>query len=186
MALTTQPLPVFNFRVFFSPSAQETNAFDSGDAAAAAVGLARSTVVAPKVIGFAEVSGINSELEIEEYREGGRNIGPRRFPKWGRFPNLVFRRGITDDTFLWEWWADVITHSYTLTLGSTLGSPRRNGVIILENNAHKAMAGWFFTNALPDRLVGPGLSARGNEIAIETLELSHEGLFRLPITNLPA
>ncbi|MBV8136018.1 MAG: phage tail protein, partial [Deltaproteobacteria bacterium] len=46
-------------------------------------------------------------------------------------------------------------------------------------------AGWFFTNALPERLVGPGLNARSNEIAIETLELSHEGLLRLPVANLP-
>ena len=61
------------------------------------------------------MSGLNSELEIEEYREGGRNIGPRRFPRWGRYPNLVFRRGVTSRRpLLWDWWADVISHSYTL------------------------------------------------------------------------
>jgi phage tail-like protein len=80
----------------------------------------------------------------------------------------------------------VITHSFTLTSGAAVATPRRNGVIILESLDHTAKAGWFFTNALPDRLVGPGLNARGNEIAIESLELSHEGLFRLPVGNLPA
>jgi phage tail-like protein len=179
-----QPLLGFNFRVYFSPPAPESTALDAGDALATASGLAGPTVSSANGVGFAEVSGLNSELELEEYREGGRNIGPRRFPKWGRYPNLVFRHGVTDSTFLWDWWTDVISHSFTLP--TTKAPPRRNGVILLESVDHKALAGWFFSNALPERLVGPGLNARGNEIAIETLELSHEGLLRLPASNLPA
>jgi phage tail-like protein len=179
------PLAGFNFRVLFSAPARENTALESGDALAAAGAQAQLIVPAAPVAGiqagFAEVSGINSEIEIEEYREGGRNIGPRRFPKWGRYPNLVLRRGVTNDTALWDWWADVITHSYTLQ--TTLPPLRRSGVIILEGLDHTAVAGWFFSNALPERLVGPGLNARGNEIAIETLELSHEGILRL--NNLP-
>jgi phage tail-like protein len=179
-----QPLPSFNFRVFFSQPAAESTALDSGDAQATAGGLASSTVSAANGIGFAEVSGLNAEVEIEEYHEGGRNIGPRRFPRWGRYPNLVFRRGVTDSTLLWDWWADVMSHSFTLV--TTTAPPRRSGVILLENSAHTATAGWFFANALPERLIGPALNARGSELAIETLELSHEGLLRLPNANLPA
>lgn len=178
------PLPVFNFRVFFSPPAPESTALDLGDVVATASGLAGGTVSSANGIGFAEVSGLNSELEIEEYREGGRNIGPRRFPKWGRYPNLVFRRGVANSTLLWDWWADVISHSYTLA--PTTAPPRRNGVVLLEDVNHATLAGWFFANGLPERLVGPSLNARSNEIAIETLELSHEGLLRLPASNLPA
>ena len=59
----------------------------------------------------------------------------------------------------------------------------RSGVILLDGFDHKAVAGWFFSNALPERLTGPVLNARGNEVAIETLELSHEGLLRL--SSLP-
>jgi phage tail-like protein len=178
-----QPLPVFNFRVYFFQPPPESTPLDAGDVVAAAAGFALTTVSPTTSVGFAEVSGLNSELEIEEYREGGRNIGARRFPKWGRYPNLVFRRGVTQDTFLWDWWADVISHSFTLT--TTSAPPRRNGVILLEAANHTAIAGWFLSNALPERLVGPGLNARGNEIAIETLELAHEGLLRLPATQLP-
>jgi phage tail-like protein len=178
-----QPVPTFNFRVYFAPAAPESNAFDAGDVVQTAAGQVAATTT-PKPIGFAEVSGINSELEIEEYREGGRNFEPHRFPRWGRYANLVFRRGVTDDLFVWSWWADVISHSYTLSQ-NPVPSPRRNGVIVLEGFDHKAVAGWFFANALPERLVGPGLNARSNEIAIETLELSHEGLLRLPTANLP-
>jgi phage tail-like protein len=182
--MQVQPVPVFNFRVYFSPEAPESTALDTGDVVTTAVGQAKATVSPTTSVGFAEVSGLNSELEIEEYREGGRNFGPRRFPRWGRYPNLVFRRGVTDSTFLWEWWADVITRSFTLQ--TTKRPPRRNGVILLEAVDHAAIAGWFFANALPERLVGPGLNARGNEIAIETMELSHEGLLRLPAAQLPA
>ncbi|HEX3864906.1 MAG TPA: phage tail protein [Stellaceae bacterium] len=179
-----QPVSGFNFHVYFSPPAPESNALDAGDTLAAATGIASGTVNSANGVGFAEVHGINSEMEVEEYREGGRNIGARRFPKWGRYPNLVLRRGITDSTFLWDWWADVMSHSFTLA--TTNAPPRRNGVILLENTSHNTVAGWFFANAMPERLTGPGLNARSSEIAIETLELAHEGLLRLPASNLPA
>lgn len=187
------PLADFNFRVLFSPEVQESSALDTGDALASAG--TQAALVVPQALnvpagtagairaGFAEVNGLNSEIEMEDFREGGRNIGPRRFPRWGRYPNLVLRRGVTTDTALWDWWADVITHSYTLSAATAKRVPRRNGVILLDGRDHKAVAAWFFSNALPERLVGPGLNARGNEIAIETLELSHEGLLRL--SNLP-
>ena len=178
-----QPLLTFNFRVFFSPPAPETITLDAGDAVSVAAGLAGGTVSSANGIGFAEVRGLNSEMEHEEYREGGRNIGPRVFPRWGRYSKLVLRRGVTDSTMLWDWWADVVSHSFTLS--TTLAPPRRNGVILLETVDHHAKAGWFFANALPESLVGPSLGARNNEIAIESLELSVETLLRLPVANLP-
>ena len=178
-----QPAPGFNFSVFFSPPAPASSALDAGDAIAAAAGAAGSTVTGVNAIGFAEVTGLNSELDVEEFREGGRSLAAHRFPRFGRYPNLVLRRGVTQSTLLWAWWADVISHSYTLAV--TRPPPRRNGVVLLEGRDRRAVAGWFFSNALPERLIGPGLNARGNEIAIETLELSHEGLLRLPAANLP-
>jgi phage tail-like protein len=179
-----QPVAGFNFQVFFSPPTQASTAFDAGDALVAAGGLAGAAVSPANAIGFAEVRGLDSEIEIEEYREGGRNIGPHQLPRGGRYSRLVFRRGVTDSTFLWDWWADVITHSYTLEV--TKAPPRRNGVVLLQGRDRTAVAGWLFTNALPERLVGPALDARGGEIAIETLELAHEGLLRLSASNLPA
>jgi phage tail-like protein len=177
------PVAGFNFRVLFSAPSQEQTGLDSGDALAAAGAQANQIVpAAPSSAikaGFSEVSGLNSEIEIEDYREGGRNIGPHRLPRWGRYQNLVLRRGITTDTALWDWWSDVITHSYTLAQGAPQLPFRRSGLILLDGMDHRVVAAWFLSNALPERLVGPGLNARGNEIAIETLELSHEGLLRL-------
>jgi phage tail-like protein len=177
-----QPLTGFNFRILLSAPVKDTRLFETGSDALASVGVEAQVATVARAgairAGFAEVSGLNSELEIEEYREGGRNIGPHRFPRFGRYPNLVLRRGVTTDTTLWDWWGDVIARSFTLEKGKP--SPRRNGVILLDGLNHQAVAAWFFANALPERLTGPGLNARSNEIAIETLELSHEGLVRLP------
>jgi phage tail-like protein len=180
------PVTVFNFRVVFTAEQPEDTLIESGDALAAvgsrAAAIVPSTASGTIHLGFAEVSGLNSELEMEDFREGGRNIGPRRFPRWGRYPNIVLRRGVTTDTTLWDWWADVIMRSYTLDAKGTPAPkrvPRRNAVILVDGFDHKAIAGWFVSNALPERLSGPGLNARGNEIAIETLELSHEGVLRL-------
>jgi len=181
------PVAAFNFRVLFSAPAQEQTSLDSGDALSAAAAQANQIVpsAAASTIsaGFAEVNGLQSEVEMEEYREGGRNLAAHRLPRWGRYPNLVLRRGITTDTALWDWWSDVITHSYTLAQGAPQRLFRRSGLILLDGSDHRVVAAWFFSNALPERLVGPSLNARASEIAIETLELSHEGLLRL--TNLP-
>ena len=78
------PVPVFDFTVFL------TNA-TIGSAPGQAVGLGAVAGTAPDAIlsgTFAEVSGINAEMETEEYREGGRNSGPHKFIKWGKYPNL--------------------------------------------------------------------------------------------------
>lgn len=175
------PLTGFNFRVFFSDGVSDVRSLESTDALKTAGSLAAALVPAAASgtirAGFSEINGLNSEIEMEDYREGGRNLGPRRFPKWGRYATLVMRRGITSDTALWDWWADVVAHSYTLATGKP--SPRKNGVIVLDRFDHKASAAWFFSNALPERLTGPTFNARGSEIAIETLEISHEGLLRL-------
>ncbi len=176
-----QPAGVFNFRVYFSQTTQESTAFDAGSAQNATTSLSTPTASSSNAVAFAEVSGLNSEMEVEEYREGGRNFAPHRLPKWGRYPNLVFRRGVTDSTLLWDWWSDVLTNSFTLQSGTS--TPRRNLVVLLERNDHSAVAGWLILNALPERLVGPGLNARSSEIAVETLELAHEGVVRLD--NLP-
>jgi phage tail-like protein len=145
---------------------------------------------------FSEVSGLNAELETEEYREGGRNTGPHKFVKWGKYSNLVFKRGITPDTGLWDW-------CYQVLYG---GDPviRKNGLIVLTDRTSDVpglsgasaipgltgmtrfpIAAWSFSNGVPEKLQGPTLNAKGNEIAIETLEIAHEGLIRIGAAGIP-
>jgi phage tail-like protein len=187
------PVPVFNFTVVLMdvPPPSGTSSL-----ASAAVGAVASVAKALLTGTFSEVSGLNAEMETEEYREGGRNTGPHKFAKWGKYPNLVFKRGVTFNTDLWDW------HYQTLYGGGPL--PRKNGVVVLTDRGGGAsslvggptplglpgidrlpVAVWFFTNGVPERLQGPGLNAKGNEIAIETLEIAHEGLVRVGPGMIP-
>ena len=128
------------------------------------------------IIGFREVSGLDAELEMEEYREGGANRSPHRFARHGSFRNVVCRRGLTTSMALWAW--------YDATLNQLEGPPRTNAVVILFDRAHRAQAGWMVMSAQPERLLGPDLRAESNEVAVETLELSHEGIHRLGPSEL--
>ena len=77
---------------------------------------------------------------------------------------------MTDDTDLYEWhrqWVD-----------GDASAPRKNGSIVLLDRQGQEKARWNFFNAWPSKWTGPSFSAEGNDIAIESLELAHEGLVR--------
>ncbi|KYC36100.1 phage tail protein [Scytonema hofmannii PCC 7110] len=118
--------------------------------------------------GFSEVSGLQAETEVEDYREGGVNHFVHRLPKVTKFPNLVLKRGITDSFELWVWHQRVIAGQIE----------RHNGSVILLDNTYTAKWRWNFFDAYPVKWVGPDLKADGNAVAIETLELAHNGLWK--------
>ena len=119
------------------------------------------------VAGFSEVTGLQVEVEVQEYREGGLNeymhkrVGPTRYPS-----NLVLKHGITDKRELWKWHQDV-AHGKV---------ERKNGSIILLNPAGDEVWRWNFEGAYPVRWNGPDLRANTAEVAVETLELVHRGI----------
>jgi len=173
-----QPAPNFNFTV------------SMWDADASALAQVAGALVSAILGGFQEVQGLNTEFEMETYNEGGRNESPHRFIKWTKYPNLVFKRGVSFNPSLWDWYRGNATGSGNRT--------RKNGIIMLMDRGGPNLVGaglpgldriptaaWTFTNAYPEKLVGPQLNARGNEIAIETLEISHEGLERVSPTMIP-
>lgn len=141
--------------------------------------------------GFTEVGGLSAELDLETYNEGGGNAAARRFVKGGKYPNLTFKKGITFNAELWDWHQQV--------LYGTAPVLRRSGMILLLERAGFASTGsdpianmfvglsrppvaaWYFERALPERLIGPPLDAKSNAVAIETLELAHEGLTRVSL-----
>jgi phage tail-like protein len=120
--------------------------------------------------GFSEVTGLQVEIEVEDYREGGLNshlhrlAGPTRYPS-----NLVLRRGVTDGALLWEWQQEVIG-----------GKPaRRHGSVALLDSVGEQAARWDFIAAYPVRWTGPELRASSADVAMEALELAHDGLTRV-------
>ena len=115
---------------------------------------------------FAEVSGLDVEVTPIEYRNGSEDITVRKIPGLKKFPNIVLKRGITGDLTLWEWIKTVLNGQMQ----------RANGTIILLDDSRQEVMRWNFRRGWPCKLTGPVLKAKGNEIAIETLEICHEGL----------
>jgi phage tail-like protein len=117
---------------------------------------------------FQEASGLDSSIDVIEHREGGDPATPRKLPGMAKYANIVLKRGVTDDTELWAWHADAVNGTVT----------RKNGSIVLLDNAGTEKVRWNFFKAWPAKWTGPNLTAEGNDVAIETLELAHEGLVR--------
>ena len=117
--------------------------------------------------GFSEVSGLQFEIEVEDYREGGVNeyihklAGPVRYPA-----NLVLKRGMMDADDLAAWQDDV---------RRGVIEPRKVAVLVVDEAGNEARR-WEFKNAIPVRWSGPELRAATSAVAVESLELVHQGL----------
>jgi phage tail-like protein len=117
--------------------------------------------------GFLNVSGLEGRVEVEEYREGG-DLGLRKAPGNVTYSNVVVRRGMTSSMELWEWWERVRDGDVD----------RRNISIRLLDDRREVVARWQVYQAWPVRYTAPDLNAESDDVAIETLELTHEGIDR--------
>jgi phage tail-like protein len=115
---------------------------------------------------FAEVSGLEAEVAPIEYRNGSEDIRMRKVPGLKKFPNIVLKRGVIADLTFWNW---ILEGMKGLVVRTT-------GAIALHDENHREVMRWQFTRGWPCKWTGPGLNAKNNEIAIETLEICHEGL----------
>jgi phage tail-like protein len=125
--------------------------------------------------GFSEVSGLNLEVEVQEYREGGLNEFVHKRAGPAKYTNLVLKRGLTTSHELWDWHWDV-------TQGTI---QRKNLSVVLMDSAGEERVRWNFEQAYPVKWTGPSLRASGNELAVESLEFAHKGLAR-PIFSASA
>ena len=123
-----------------------------------------------QIAAFQEVSGLDSENTPIEYREGNFKTNfPTKLPGIGKHPNCTLKRGLSGNTYLWDWRKEVRD-------GGSLFPPTRNVVIQLQNEKHESVYKWRLTNAWLCKLSGPSLNAKGNEIAIESAELAYDEL----------
>jgi phage tail-like protein len=117
---------------------------------------------------FSECSGLTAEGDAVDYREG-TDLQPnvRKLVGLRKYANIVLKRGYTqDDTSLWDWYRNI--HN---------GVPdRRNVTVILMNDERQPVMRWHAENAWINKIEGPSFKASGNEVAIESVELVHEGL----------
>lgn len=126
-------------------------------------------------IGFTEVSGLDFETEVIEYREGNsKKYNKSKQPGLTKFSNITLKRGTFegDFDFYKEW-----EKTYYFQEANKTGSKfRRTVEISLLNENHEVIITWNAENAFPSKVQSTDLKADGNEVAIETMELVHEGL----------
>jgi phage tail-like protein len=122
--------------------------------------------------GFMEVSGLDSENAVIEYREGADpQTFVRKQPGLERYPNVMMRRGITGDLNLWSNLRQPIRDAKSGPEMIASGQTPPNITVDLQDEAHNVVQTWTLQNAWVSKLSGPSLNAKGNEIAIEAIEV---------------
>ncbi len=162
--IRSDPVPAYRFYVILLDAVDPTKS--PGTAAKQALEAGKQVVA-----GFSSCTGLQINSEIYEYKEGGLNSYVHKFVTNTSHSNIVLKRGITFTNDLWKWHQNVASGKIV----------RKNGAVILQDDQGIPTAAWSFSNALPLRLSGPDLDAMQSKTAVETLELSHEGLERLVI-----
>jgi phage tail-like protein len=119
-------------------------------------------------VSFSEVSGLTLESEPIEYRSGDDiTLTVRKMPGLKKYGNVTMKRGVmTQENGFFTWWN-------TIQSGKV---ERRTVTISLLNEEHKPVMTWEIQQAWPVKVEGPSLNAKGNEVAVETLEFAHEGM----------
>ena len=117
---------------------------------------------------FKECTGMDSTVDVKEYREGGENTTVRKLPGLTKYSNIQLKWGMADDTDLYDWHREVVSGDFQ----------RKNGSIVLFDRRGEEVARWNFVRAWPTKWDGPDLNAETSDIAIELIELAHEGVER--------
>jgi len=116
---------------------------------------------------FSEVGGLTAEGDSVDYREGSDvQSNVRKLIGMRKFTNITLKRGYTPDKSLWQWYTNIVN-----------GVPdRRNVTITLMNERREAVLRWHAENAWINKIEGPSFKASSNDVAMESVELVHEGL----------
>ncbi|NTU22635.1 phage tail protein [Brevibacillus sp. HB1.2] len=118
--------------------------------------------------GFSEVSGFDASVDVVEYREGNEVITPRKLPGLAKYGNITLKWGVTDSMDLYNWMQDTIQGKVA----------RKTVTIIAINEAGDDVATWKVIEAWPTKYTAPDFNGTSSEVAIEQLEIAHEGMTR--------
>jgi phage tail-like protein len=118
--------------------------------------------------GFSEVSGFDASFDVVQYREGNEVITPRKLPGLARYGNITLKWGATESMEMYEWIQECIQGTVE----------RKTVTIIAIDEEGNDVATWQVIEAWPTRYTAPSFNGQGSEVAIELLELAHEGMTR--------
>jgi phage tail-like protein len=158
------PLLGHNFQVSLS---------DSSSSGSGLGGFVLSTAGISTGAGFSEISGLEMTMDVEEYQAGGQNGAVLKFPGRLKWSNLVLKRGVipvrdySDKSDLWTWLQTFIDGN----------GVRKDGTITLLDEAMSPQIVWGWRRGLPLKWTGATMNAAQSQVAIEQIEISHEGLY---------
>jgi len=126
-----------------------------------------------EVAGFAECSGLQVEIEVFEYAEGGLNDHTHKLPVRTKYGNITLKRGMDPGQDLYQWFLKTM-----LGLSSGKGPVRKNVTISIygPQTGQAAVQQWNLREAFPVKWTGPDLKTDAGAVAIETIEFAHAGL----------
>lgn len=119
--------------------------------------------------GFSDVSGFDATIDVIDYREGSDPTHVRKLPGLTKYGNITLKWGITDSLDIYNW--------HKLAIDGDI--QRKNISIIAMDEKGDDKARWDIVNAWPTKYDPPDFTAKGNDVAIETLEIVHEGVTRV-------
>jgi len=124
---------------------------------------------------FQECSGLEVEMDVQEYLEGGRNDGVIKRVGRAKYSPIILKRGMfySDsgggaNMALWNWLQSVVSGVRPVD--------RYDGIVTVMSTGLVPAATWTFDRGLPLKIRGPELNAKTGEVAIEELHIAHEGL----------
>lgn len=118
---------------------------------------------------FMECSGLGATTEVIETREGGDNTTVRKLPGKTTYTDITLKWGMNASKELWKW--------RELVINGTI--MRRNGsIVVYDLNNRSEVARWNFVGAWPCKWEASAFNAKGNDLAVDTLVLCHEGISR--------
>jgi phage tail-like protein len=143
---------------------------DTSSALALATSLLTSAISDIALGGFSECTGLEMSLEIKDYEEGGNNGAVLKFPTRVKWSNITLKKGIGVGSALWDW-------HYGFVEGN---GKRRDGLIMLLNDLGIPNIIWYFKRGLPIKYTAPAMNAAQSNVAIESIEIAHEGIYQVP------
>jgi phage tail-like protein len=164
-ALRADPVLAHNFIV---------SLIDTSGPLAAVGSIALSAINDVLLGGFSECAGLEAQLKTEDVNEGGNNGTVLKFPTRMQWSPITLKKGLGTSSALWDW-------QYGFAIGR---GRRRDGLVVLMNEVHVPNSIWFFRRGLPTKWTGPSMNAAQSSVAIEALEITHEGLWQVPFVGL--
>lgn len=119
--------------------------------------------------GFSEVSGFDVSIDVMEYREGDMVQTPMKIPGLKKYGNITLKQGVADSMVMYEW----------MIAGVEGEVERKTITITILDETETAAASWQVINAWPTKYTAPDFNATSSEIAIESIEIAHEGMTRV-------